>query len=92
MVPLSASVPWRGGNRGNRFTGPGAKEGSRGAREDRITRIERGPGKAKSRASEGPGKAKLRAPEGPWKVVYGCDPAVSGSHPGKCNKAHIAIK
>jgi hypothetical protein len=86
------AVPWTGGNRGNRFTGPGVPEGSKGAREDRITRVERGPGKAKSRATEGPGKAKLRAQEGPWKVVYGCDPAVSRSHPGKCNKAHIAIK
>jgi hypothetical protein len=76
-----APVAWRGGNRGNRFMGPGAPEGSRGAREDQIMRIKRGPGKAES-----------RAPEGPWKVVYGCDPAVFQSHPGKCKKAQIVIK
>jgi hypothetical protein len=45
---FSYSVLWTGGNRGNRFTGPGAPEGSRGAWEDQITRVQRGPGKAKS--------------------------------------------
>jgi hypothetical protein len=74
-------VTWRGGNRGNRFTGPGAPEGSRGARKDQITCVERGPGKAES-----------RAPEEPWKVVNGCFPADSWSIPGKCKKAQIAIK
>jgi hypothetical protein len=64
-------VTWRGGNRGNRFSGPGALEGSRGARKDQIMRIKRGPR-----------KAELHAPAGPWKVVNGCDPAVSQSHPG----------
>jgi hypothetical protein len=74
-------VAWREGNRGNRFTGPRALKDSRGAREDQIMHIKRGPGKAES-----------RAPEGPWKVVYGCDPAVYQSHPGKGNRAQIAIK
>jgi hypothetical protein len=55
----------RGGDRGDKVIGPGAPAGSRGAREDQITRIEWGPGKAKSRASEGPRK-----------VVYGHDPTV----------------
>jgi hypothetical protein len=48
------TVAWRGGNRGNRFMGPRAPEGSRGAQEDQITHVERGPGKAGSRAPEGP--------------------------------------
>jgi hypothetical protein len=75
------SVAWRGGNRGNRFTGPGAPESSRGAREDQITCIEKGHRKAKSRSLEGL-----------WKVVYGCVLADSWSDPEKCNKAQIAIK
>jgi hypothetical protein len=78
---LTHPVAWREGNRGYRFTGPGAPEVSRGAREDQIMCIKRGPGMAES-----------YTPEGPWKVVYGCDPAVYQSHPRKCNKAQIAIK
>jgi hypothetical protein len=58
-------VAQRGGNRGHKVMGPGAPAGSRGAREDQITRIKWGPEKAKS-----------CAPEGPRKVVYGHDPAV----------------
>jgi hypothetical protein len=60
------AVARRGGDRGDKVTGPGAPAGSRGAREDQITCIE-----------WGPGTAKLCAPEGPRKVVYGHDPAAS---------------
>jgi hypothetical protein len=58
--------PWRGGDIGDKVTGPGALAGSRGTREDQIMRIKWGPTKAKS-----------CAPEGLRKVEYGRDPAVS---------------
>jgi hypothetical protein len=38
--------PWRGGDTGDKGTGPGALAGSRGAREDQIMRIKWGPAKA----------------------------------------------
>jgi hypothetical protein len=58
--------PWRGGDTGDKVTGPEALAGSRGAREDQIMHIKWGPAKAKS-----------CAPEGLKKVEYSRDPAIS---------------
>jgi hypothetical protein len=66
---MSRPGPWRGGDTGDKVTGPRALAGSRGARVDQIMHIKWGPVKAKS-----------RAPEGLRKVEYGCDPAVTLSY------------
>jgi hypothetical protein len=60
------SGPRRGSDTGDKVMGPGALAGSRGAREDQITRIKWGPAKAKS-----------RVPEGLRKVEYARDSAIS---------------
>jgi hypothetical protein len=62
-VGVGWSVPWRGGDSGDKVMGPRALAGSRGTREDQITCIKWGSAKAKS-----------RAPEGLRKVKYGCVP------------------
>jgi hypothetical protein len=65
VVMSGQAVAKRGGDRGDKVMGPGATAGFRRAREDQITLIKWGPGKAKS-----------CAPKGPRKVVYGHDQAV----------------
>jgi hypothetical protein len=72
--------------------GPGPQRAHRGPGKTKSCASKGGPGRPNHALPKGPGRQKLRATEGLWKVVYGCDPAVSHSHPGKCNKAHIAIK
>jgi hypothetical protein len=62
----SSIVEWRGGDRDDKVTEPGALACSRGAREDQITCIKWGPAKAKS-----------HAPEGLRKMEHGHVPALS---------------